>query len=213
MSRGGGSVQAGGVFHVISRFVAKQWLMKSVAERNMYMTEVGLAIRDTDWRCFAFALMSSHTHLAFVAGSDALVSWMRPAHNHFANWLNLRLERIGAVFVRGPNVIGVQPEGVAKLISYIHGNPVRAGVVSRAEQSDWTSHRAYIGSGPRPPWLDVSLGLQLAGFPDGASFGAWSDSTHVRREDVDEFRIRGRRGRPRKDVGMTDAEELQLFEE
>ena len=185
--------------------------MKSAEERNMYLTEFGLAIRETDWRCFAFALMSSHVHLAFVAGTDSLRTWMRPAHNHFANWLNGRLERIGAVFVRGPNVIGVQPEGVAKLISYIHYNPVRGGVVSRPEDSDWTSHRAYIGAGPRPPWLDVSLGLQLAGFADGKSFAAWATSTVVRREDVDQHRIGRGKGRPSKKREASYDDAMPLF--
>jgi putative transposase len=195
MSRGGGSVQPGGIYHVIARFVANQWLMAAAVERNMYMTELAFAMRRTDWRCFAYALMSSHVHLAFLAGDAPLADWLRPMHNVFANWLNDRLERIGAVFVRGPNVLGVQAEGVAKLVSYIHANPVRAGVVRRADESDWTSHRAYVGTGPRPSWLDVDLGLRLAGFSNGSTFGAWSASTIVRREHVDAYLIRRRRGR------------------
>jgi putative transposase len=207
MARGGTSVEAGGAYHVISRFVNNEWLMKGAVERNMYLSLFGHSIVETDWRCFAYALMSSHLHLGLVAGNDAFADWFRPMHTKFANWLNIRCERIGAVFVRGPNVVGVQPEGTARLISYIHCNPVRAGVVANAEDSTWTSHRAYVGVAPRPQWLDVANGLQLAKLDDGHALDAWMKSTSVDRAELDAFRTHPapRRGRPPK----SEASEIQ----
>jgi hypothetical protein len=210
MARGGGSIVAGGIYHVIPRFVANEWLMEGPGERNMYLSLFGGEIVDTDWRCFSYALMSSHLHLAFVAGRDPLAEWMRPLHTKFANWVNERRERIGAVFVKGPNVIEFQPEGAARLISYIHANPVRAEVVARPEDSDWTSFRAYVGAAPRKGWLDVDLGLELAGFSNGAELATWMRATTISRKDLDAVRVaptkrRGPRPRTRGlELPMTD---------
>jgi hypothetical protein len=50
------------------------------------------------------------------------------------------------------------------LLSYVHNNPVRAGVVEDPSDSSWTSHRAYLGEAAAPRWLDIRLGLHLCGF-------------------------------------------------
>jgi hypothetical protein len=42
-----------------------------------------------------------------------------------------------------------------ELIRYVHNNPVRAGLVERASESGWSSHRAYLGLEACPPWLST----------------------------------------------------------
>ncbi|MEJ7603015.1 MAG: hypothetical protein WKG01_34325, partial [Kofleriaceae bacterium] len=110
--------------------------MESEVERARYLWLLGRALERSDWRCFAYAVMSNHVHLALQAGSQPLAGWLRQAHVPFAMWLNERRERIGPVFVRGPRLRAVRPEGAARLVSYIHNNPVRARVVTRASDSD-----------------------------------------------------------------------------
>ena len=141
--------------------------------------------------------MSNHIHLGLIAGTAPLRRWLRPMHTNFAMWINARRKRIGAVFVRGPNVIDVLPDGGARLINYIHRNPVRAGVASDPSASDWTSHRAYVGLSHRPSWLDVDCGLELAQLST-SEYGTWVDSNQVTREELDAYQtIRIREpGRP-----------------
>ena len=85
MSRGGGGIESGRIYHVISRFVAKEWFIDSEAERNMYRSMLGGAIGETDWQLFVYAIMSSHVHLGVRAGDASLAEWMRPMHTRFAN--------------------------------------------------------------------------------------------------------------------------------
>ena len=181
--RGGGSIRAGGIYHIISRFTARDWFIESRVERRRYLSLLGAAIVATDWRCFAYAIMSSHIHLAFVAGAVPLADWMRPMHTDFANWINAKRERIGAVFVKGPNVIEFQAHGTAQLVNYIHQNPVRAGVTPAARDCDWTSHRAYAGLAEQPRWLDIDAGLMFSDF-DRAQFCDWTEMNPARRDDL-----------------------------
>jgi hypothetical protein len=206
MSRGGGSAKEGAAYHLISRFVAQEWFIQSSAERSEYLRLLGRALAATSWRCFCFAVMSSHIHLGLLAGSDPLAGWLRPMHTDFAKWLNECRGRIGAVFVKGPNFIEYQRVGVPHLINYVHLNPVRAGVVGEPHESDWTSHRAYVGLDRPPRWLDIECGLELARRTLDQPFATWTEATRVERADLDAFRAEPRapRGRPRKQAGQDD---------
>lgn len=191
-------MRSGDICHVISRFVAGEWFIESTVQRRAYLSLLGDALAKSDSRCFSFAVMSNHIHLGVLAGEEPLAEWLRPAHTAFAEWINQRRERIGAVFVKGPNVITVQREGIAPLVSYIHHNPVRAGVVHEPVETDWTSHRAYLGLGQCPPWLDVECGLELGRFRDGRSLAAWMKSARIDRAAVEVFtKPRPKRGHPR----------------
>lgn len=151
----------GVVQHLIWRFVDHRWFIAGDEERACYLRWLGRALSDSDWRCLAFALMSNHIHVAAVAGREPLAAWSRRVNLPFARWINDRLGRIGPVFADRANDWATAPTGVANLIAYIHNNPVRAGVVSHARDSDWTSHAAYINSVTPLGWLHVSEGLDL----------------------------------------------------
>ena len=207
MARGGASIQPSSVQHIIPRFVAKEWFIESALERNVYLSLLSGALETTDWRCFSFALMSSHIHLGLLAGQDTLASWMRPMHTLFARWMNEQRGRVGAVFVKGPNTITVQPDGVSRLINYIHNNPVRAGVVTHPALSDWTSHRAYAGLAHRPAWLDIESGLARSGFENLGALTNWTQSMTVERAELEAFHVEAppKPGRPRKIIAQPSA--------
>lgn len=195
-------IYPGVVYHLISRFVASEWFIKTDLERRTYLQLLGRGLERTDWRCFAFAIMSNHIHLAIVAGRARLASWLGEAHGIFAEWINERHERIGSVFVRGPTAIAIRNDSVNRLVAYIHRNPVRAGVVPRAIESSWTSHRAYLQPELAPSWLDVGKGLELMRFADGAEMDVWIESTSLTHKQMDDARLQpvNRGGRPRGDT-------------
>ena len=165
------------VHHLIWRFVDRAWYFTSADERRRYLWWLGRSLADSDWRCLAFALMSNHIHLAVVAGHEDLAAWSRRAHAPFARWMNDRQGRLGGLFADRARDFAVAPETARELIAYIHNNPVRAGVVTRAADSDWTSHRAYLGLAVRPAWLHVRDGLSRGGFATPSDFGDYVDGT------------------------------------
>lgn len=129
----------------------------------MYLQLLGQAAQTYDCRVIAYCLMSTHVHLALELGADRLGSLTRAIHVPFGNWLGHRREADTPAFSQRPLsvVIDAQAHG-AHLIRYIHNNPVRAGLVKRAQDSDWSSHRAYLGLDEAPEWLSVDalLGQQ-----------------------------------------------------
>lgn len=204
-----------GIYHLIPRFVGGEWFIRGPEERSEYLRLFAMGLQSSDWQCLAYALMSSHIHLALVAGSMELASWMRDVHSEFATWINQRTtpkRRIGGVFVRGPKRYEVVQSGVAKLIGYIHRNPVRAGLVDDPNESDWTSHRAYVGASPSPSWLASERGLELAGFSDPQQMHRWICATNVDKYDLEAAIVNApRRGAPRKRQPPTPGPTATLF--
>lgn len=173
MSREPRRIEPRAVYHLISRFVDREWYITGEDERRHYLQLLGRALAQSDWRCLAFAVMSNHIHLATVAGTQSLASWLRRVHSPFVNVMNRSYDRIGPMFQRGPRSILVEPDSVARVIAYIHNNPVRASCVGAAADSSWTSHRMYLDQTRRAPWLHFSEGLARAGFSDASEFDRW----------------------------------------
>jgi REP element-mobilizing transposase RayT len=164
-------IAPGAVYHVISRFVDREWCFHDDEERANYLRLLGRALEMSDWRCLAYALMSNHIHLAMIAGEQTMERWLKRVHSPFANWLNERHGRLGPIFANRPNAWGVRQENVPDVIAYIHNNPVRAGVVRHARDSSWTSHNAYLQSAA-PRWLDIAEGLDRCK-RTAETFDAW----------------------------------------
>ncbi len=171
-------IHPGAIYHMISRFVDRDWYIQREVDRDRYLHLLARALDESDWRCLAYAVMSNHIHNLLVAGSQPLHSWIRRVHAPFADALNHEFDRIGSVFVRGPKQIDVPMADVGRVIAYIHNNPVRAGVVTQPEATTWTSHRAYLGLVDVPGWLHPALGLQHAGVA-AESFGSFVTGDHV----------------------------------
>ena len=52
------------VYHVISRFVDREWILDDDEERARYLALFGRAIALTDWMSISYCLMSNHIHPA-----------------------------------------------------------------------------------------------------------------------------------------------------
>ena len=199
MARQPRDIRPGRVYHLISRFVDRDWFIQTDQERRNYLELLGRALTSSDWQCLAYAIMSNHLHLATVAGADLLDSWIRRVHAPFADMMNRAYNRIGAMFVRGPKALLVADDGVGSVIAYIHNNPVRAQVVKHASDSSWTSHRAYLGCAAIPRWLDVRAGIARSGFDDPIAFDQWvADPARAQFDELHDVALSGDMFEPRR---------------
>lgn len=154
----------GGIFHIISRCINGEFLIKGAAERQRYLGLLEHASKRTDGIVLAWCLMSSHTHLVVRAGKDDLSRLLKPINAGFAVWLNRQRKRQGPVFSnRYKSILVDEEEYLFELIRYVHNNPVRAGQVKSAADSDWTSHRSYLGLTEAPEWLNIGYVLSMFG--------------------------------------------------
>lgn len=136
---------------------------------------LGKALAKSDWRCFGYAVMSNHIHLAMLAGRESLSAWTRRVNSPFALWMNQRRQRVGPLFAAAASDYAIAAPRESRLLAYIHRNPVRAGLVERASDSTWTSHQAFTKKAARPAWLHVDEALGRTGL-DASEFDRFVDA-------------------------------------
>lgn len=177
----------GGIFHVISRCLNREYLISDARDRDRYIGLLGRTLERCDARVLAYCLMSNHVHLVVRAGDDPLEKLVKPLHTGYAVWKNMRGGRIGPVFAgRYKSPLVDEESYLLELVRYVHNNPVRAGLVPDAGGSAWSSHRAYLGIEKAPPWLRI-----------GEVLGSFATEARAAREAfagfVDEGASEGRR--------------------
>ncbi len=177
-------VTPGSIQHLISRFVDHEYRIDTPEIRANYLRRFSDVLPRNDWSALAYAVMSTHIHNVLRAGFAPCARIIQPIHTGFATWLNRRQQRLGPVFAGRYKNVGFEGELLAILLAYLHNNPVRAGVAMDPADSDWTSHRAYIGDVKAPVWLDVDLGLSLCEFSATPS-GRLAFHDFVRSRSVD----------------------------
>ena len=176
-----------GIFHIISRCHAHEYLLEGDQEHDRYLMALGRTLAHTDARLLAWCIMSNHAHLVVQAGKEPLSRLTKPLNTGYAVWKNRKENRIGSVFADRPKMVLVETEPyLLELVRYVHLNPVRAGLADHAEESTWSSHNSYVGLTTPPPWLQTELVMSY--FPSGPRRGPKAFA-----EFVDEARDEPRR--------------------
>ena len=93
-----------------------------------------------------YCLMPNHYHLLVKLRSAEFSSAMQRLTVSYAKAINKRRELIGSLF-QGPfQAIHVDCEDYLVYLSrYVHRNPVAAGMVTKAEEWEFSSYREYVG--------------------------------------------------------------------
>lgn len=148
------------VYHLFNRRTDKQCLFPTT---SAYEDFEGILVRAKQRyvvRLHAYCMMSTHWHLAMSAAEAAMLQ-------QFLHWLatthgvrfRLQTETRGLGHVYQERYRCNPVEGVVsytRLIRYIEGNPVAAGIVERAEEWRWSSLRERLAGQPRlidpGPW-------------------------------------------------------------
>ncbi len=166
----------GVLYHCILR-LDREWFLDEPEERDRLLSYLGRALDRSDWTCLAYGIMRHHVQLAMIAGERRIESWTDRVETAFTRWMTRRHGRGGSVFASAPKDFQFLRANEANVVAHIHNGPVRGGLVRRATDSTWTSHRAFVGLATAPHWLRTEESLARIGFPDGDVFDGWVGRT------------------------------------
>ena len=157
----------GALYHVTTRGNARGDIFVDDRDRHGFLAVLGQVVARWRWLCHAYCLMGNHYHLIVETRDANLARGMRQLNGLYTQRLNRRHGRVGHVFQGRYAAILVERDShLLELARYVVRNPVRAGLVDRAEAWPWSSYRAMIGRGARPAWLHCDWLLrQFAGEP------------------------------------------------
>ena len=123
----------GALYHVINRGNYRRDVFGTVGAAQAFEKAVGEACEWQGWRLHAYVVMSNHYHLAIETPRANLVEGMHWLQSTFATRFNRLRQARGHLFQgRYQAVLIEDAAALARVVDYIHLNPVRAGLTSPA---------------------------------------------------------------------------------
>ena len=135
----------GVVYHTLNRAVARSTLFKKDGDYEALERVLGLALERCPLRLLAFCLMPTHWHLVLWPTADgqltAFTRWL--THTHTMRWhAHDRTAGTGHLYQGRRKAFPVQDDAhFLTVCRDVERNPVRAGLVARAEHWPWSSLR------------------------------------------------------------------------
>jgi putative transposase len=145
---------AGLVFHVLNRAAKRAVLFENPADYAAFVRLLEKAVDRSDVGLFAYCVMPNHWHLVLAPKADGAVSgfmhWLTTTHAR--RWQNSHgLTGLGAVYQGRFKAIPIRSDShFLWVCRYVERNPLRASLVTRAEDWKWSSLRGYH---ERAGWL------------------------------------------------------------
>jgi putative transposase len=149
--------------HVIQRGNRRQPIFFSDEDRQAYTDLLAIYLRKTATRCLAWCLMDNHVHLVLVPETaDGLRAMLAAAHTAYSQRINRAQGTSGHLFQGRFLSYPMDNAHLMVAVRYVENNPVKAGLVERAEDWRWSSAPAHA-SGTRDAITDIAaLGGHVA---------------------------------------------------
>ena len=176
MPRGPRLDTPGTLHHVMVRGIEKGPIVKDDLDRQDFVFQTGRLSKDTGTVVYAWALMTNHAHILLKSGREGMSSFMRKLLTGYAIRYNLKYRRHGYLFQnRYKSIVCQEDHYFQQLVSYIHLNPYRAGLVRSMKELDdypWSGHSVIMNQGDND-WLDRDYVLQYFGQTEGHARNAY----------------------------------------
>jgi len=139
-------VAVGVAHHVTQRGNARQFILGADADRNVYLDLLRQSIELHGLELIGYCLMSNHVHLIAIPEKvDAMGRTMKDTHGRYAAYWNAVHHSSGHVWQGRFYSCPLDESHLWKALRYTELNPVRAGLVSKAETWEWSSAPAHCG--------------------------------------------------------------------
>jgi len=152
--------------HVMIRGIERRKIFKDDKDRENLIERLSILLPETQTQCYAWSLLSNHSHLLLKSGPAGIAALMRRLLTGYAVSYNRRHKRHGHLFQnRYTSLVCQEDAYLLELVRYIHLNLLRAGLVTTIDQlnkSPWSGHAALAGSVHRD-WQDTQYVLSLFG--------------------------------------------------
>ena len=162
---------AGAIYHVLNRGNYRADLFDTAGAAQAFVDCLFQTCERLGWRLHAYCVMRNHYHLAVETPQANLVDGIHWLQSTFGNRFNRFRGEHGRAFQGRYQAILVEPGAhLARLVNYIHLNPVRAHIVTLDQlgQFRWSSYRYLTRrDDDRPPCLACHDWLHTLGkLPD-----------------------------------------------
>ena len=131
--------------HVTQRGNRRERVFFSDDDYALYRGLLASQCRKQGVTCWAYCLMPNHVHLILVPDrNESLSRALGETHRRYTTAVNARLGVTGHLFQARFGSAAMDEEHLMAAARYVALNPVRAGLVERAEDWRWSSVGAHL---------------------------------------------------------------------
>src|SRR2546427_1874136 len=136
----------GGLYHIITRGNNRRRIFRSHDDYLKFLAFLESQKVKRPFYLYAYCLMPNHVHLLAEMQDDPISRVMHGLLTAYSQYHNRKYRKVGHLFQgRYKAVVCQSDRYLAQLVRYIHLNPVRAKMVARPEDYEYSGHRAYLG--------------------------------------------------------------------
>ena len=133
-------------FHVIVQGVNREFIFEKYKYREKYFHLLEEVKRDHILDILAYSIMYNHAHmLVHTEKIKELSDFMKKVNEKYAKYYNYMENRVGQVFRdRYMSEPITNKKYLINCLAYIHNNPVKANIVKKCEDYQFSSYLDYI---------------------------------------------------------------------
>lgn len=133
------------MYHVTARGNERKKIFFSKHDYEKFLEYVKEAKKKYGILVHAYVLMSNHYHLIIETPNANLSKAMQYINGSYTTYVNTKKKRSGHLYQgRYKSIIVDADNYLLELSRYLHLNPVRAKMVERPEEYQYSSYRTYI---------------------------------------------------------------------
>lgn len=152
----------GAFYHITSRGNQKGKIFWDKKDRIHFIEILKRTKERYSYLLHAYVFMDNHYHLLIETPLANLKQIMQNINTSYTVYVNKRHKRCGHLFQGRYKSFVVDKESyLMELGRYIHLNPVRAGIVQRADDYSWSSYQDYSNGKDRSKITDTDETLYL----------------------------------------------------
>jgi len=131
--------------HVTQRGNRRQKVFFEGGDYKLYKDLVFDAAQKAGCEIWCYCLMPNHVHMIVVPfDEDGLRRTFADAHRRYTGYINTRLRVTGHLWQGRYGSVVMDEPHLYEAVRYVSLNPVRAGMVERAKDWEWSSVNAHL---------------------------------------------------------------------
>jgi putative transposase len=175
--------------HITQRSMKSMPIFHSDDDRREYLSLLSEQSSRFGLRFISYCLMIDHIHLIAVPDKEySLSRALGEAHRQYTRYVNFRAQTKGYLFQGRFQSCPLDEQHLLAGVRYIERNPVRAGIVEKAWEYEWSSAKYHIGLREDDMLIcDAELFQVIEG---------WEDFLQIDPPEIEVLREKTRTGRP-----------------
>ena len=131
--------------HLFQRGNNKQNVFRELKDKEFFIRQVKREAKENNVRVGAYCLMTNHFHfLLFPDTKENFIKFVKNVSQKYSQYFNRKYKRTGKVWENRYKLNIVDPEVCWVLARYIERNPIRAGLIERVEDFEYSSAAAHL---------------------------------------------------------------------